>query len=451
MRRRLLLLTLITGALWAVPTAAGAHGIGGRSDLPIPVEFFVVGGGVVLALSFAALAVLWPEPRLQDGPRWRGAGVRLPDAVGTALGVVGIAWLVLVVAAGLFGDGDARTNIAPVSLWVVFWLVLPFGAAVWGNAYRLYSPWGAMGRFLRIDWDEAPPAWGVLPAAAAFAAFTWFELVPSNSGEPRQIALAALFYTAYLMGWTARVGSRGVARSIDAFAVYHRLLSAIAPIGRDEEGRIRRRGWLRALPVVPEVRGLTVFVVLMIGTVSYDGLSATPWWEDVATSISESAAGSAWFETIGFLVMNAAVGGAYLGACWFAARLGGDEVTTGSVAQRFAHTLVPIALAYAFAHYFTLVVFEGQILIAALSDPFGVGWDLFGTATWRPNFRWLSPTAIWYIQVAAIVGGHLAGVALAHDRALAMFRKRDAVASQYAMLALMVALTGLGLTILAAG
>jgi hypothetical protein len=121
------------------------------------------------------------------------------------------------------------------------------------------------------------------------------------------------------------------------------------------------------------------------------------------------------------------------------------------VARSFAHTLVPIALAYAFAHYFTLVAFEGQLLIPALSDPLGLGWNLVGTVDYQPNYTWISPVIVWYIQLAAIVGGHVTGVVLAHDRALALFAGPGAVRTQYAMLALMVALTTLGLTVLAAG
>lgn len=142
------------------------------------------------------------------------------------------------------------------------------------------------------------------------------------------------------------------------------------------------------------------------------------------------------------------IGACYWLASWAAARLApGESLTATAVARSFAHTLVPIAFAYAFAHYFTLVIFEGQILFSAISDPFGRGWNLFGTATWSVNF-WLSPNSIWYIQVVAIVGGHLAAVILAHDRSLAIFPREDAAKSQYAMLALMVALTVFGLTLL---
>ena len=109
---------------------------------------------------------------------------------------------------------------------------------------------------------------------------------------------------------------------------------------------------------------------------------------------------------------------------------------------------MPIAFAYAFAHYFTLIIFEGQQLARMVSDPFGLGWDLFGTANWAIVFS-TSTTWVWYVQVVTIVSGHIGGVALAHDRALAEFGVKVAVRTQSAMLVLMVALTSFGLFILA--
>ncbi|MCI0544032.1 MAG: fenitrothion hydrolase, partial [Actinobacteria bacterium] len=99
-------------------------------------------------------------------------------------------------------------------------------------------------------------------------------------------------------------------------------------------------------------------------------------------------------------------------------------------------------------HYLTLILFEGQQIIRALSDPFGIGWDLFGTAGFRTVFFVTTSDPIWYTQVGSIVAGHVLGVVLAHDRALADFG-RGAIRSQYTMLLLMIALTSLGLFVLA--
>ena len=156
-------------------------------------------------------------------------------------------------------------------------------------------------------------------------------------------------------------------------------------------------------------------------------------------------------ETLGMVVISGLIGAAYWGASWAAVALTGESgLRAAAVAASFAHTLVPIALAYAVAHYFTLVLFEGQLLLSTLSDPFGRGWDLFGTAG-RDIQYWLSVEAVWYVQLVVILAGHVAGVVLAHDRALVEFSEKTAVRSQYAMLVLMVLLTSLGLTILAAG
>jgi hypothetical protein len=153
-------------------------------------------------------------------------------------------------------------------------------------------------------------------------------------------------------------------------------------------------------------------------------------------------------QTILLLSATLVVGLAYWLAALAAARMVGGGWTARKVAWRFAHTLIPIALAYAVAHYLTLIIFEGQQLIAAVSDPFGLGWDLFGTAERSVDFFITTTEPIWYLQVGVIVTGHVLGVVLAHDRALADFGP-DAVRSQYAMLLLMVALTTLGLMILA--
>jgi hypothetical protein len=113
---------------------------------------------------------------------------------------------------------------------------------------------------------------------------------------------------------------------------------------------------------------------------------------------------------------------------------------------------VPIACAYAIAHYFSLLLIQGQVAITLISDPFGFGWDLFGTADYQPDATVVSPNTTWYVQVAVLVVGHVSGLLLAHDRAVALYDSpRTAIRTQYAMLALMVAYTVGGLWLLWSG
>lgn len=421
---------------------ASAHGIGGRSDLPVPVSYFIVGGAVVLALSFAALAVLWPEPRLQvpSAGRVLGSWGRWPLAV---LAVIGIMGLALTIGAGIIGE-DRRTNAAPVLLWVYFILVVPFAGAVVGDFYRHLNPWRTMAGDRERPAFPGVMALGVWPATAVFVAFTWLELVHTDSANPIVIGTAALLYSLYLGAVVVLTDKDTAFGSFDAFTPYNAYIGAIAPLEIDHSGDWRWHGWLRRLPQLPVRRGMPVFVAAMIGTVTYDGLSSTEWWGDTWGETAREE----WFGTLALVSAVAVIYAAYWLASWGAARAGAS-LSVSQVASSFAHTLVPIALAYAVAHYFTLIIFEGQLVTAVASDPLGLGSDFFGTAANRINF-WLSPTSIWYVQLTAILGGHVAAIVLAHDRALAVFPKDRAVRSQYAMLGLMVALTGLGLALLAA-
>ncbi len=418
-----------------VPAPAWAHGIGGRSDLPLPLDVFLVGGGVILVVTFVALSLLWPEERWQRAPAGRVLVQEIPQWLKLLLRGVGLAGLVAIIVTGTFGQALALSDVV---MWVGVWLLVPFTAALIVDVHPLLDPF-------HVAASEEGSSWlGVWPAAAAFLGVTWLELVSPTPGAP-VLGWAILGYAAYLVWVARRHGRRGLA-SADAFRVYASTLGAMAPIGRDADRRWVWRGFLRGLPEVEDRPGLVVFVVLMLGTVTYDGLSNSLWWRETFSD----AAGTVWFGTLALVGVSAIIGGAYWLASLAAARSVGGEHTAGSVAKRFAHTLVPIAFAYAFSHYFTLLLFEGQQIVSTLSDPFGRGADLFGGAAAPINY-FLSPVAVWWVQAATTVLGHIGGVVLAHDRALADFGPVEAVRSQYAMLVLMVLLTGLGLTVLAVG
>ncbi len=438
------------------------HGIGGRQDLPVPLGVSVLAAVVVLVVSFVALALLWKTPRWQEQIRPVAFGQGAARVARPLLGTLGVLGLALVVVSGVFGIDNSSSNPASVMVFVVFWLVVPFVGALVIDVYRWLDPWSRLARWFRLE-REAPGAadrLGYRPATVAFLAFTWLELISPSSG-PEALAIAAAIYTAYLMGMAWWVGPEAGSRSADAFAVYNLMLGGIAPYRIEADG-IVRQGWLRGLVQLPERKGMGLFVIAMIGTVTYDGASATPWWRErlgspLVTTLADGgvsvSAASVVVGTVLWAVTVAALYVAYLGAAAAANRLAGSGLGVRRVASRFAHTLVPIAFAYAFAHYFTLVLFEGQLLLSTMSDPFGRGWDLFGTADRPIDYSLIAESTawVWYVQVATIVLGHVGGVVLAHDRALADFPRERAVASQYVMLVLMVLLTGLGLVILAAG
>ncbi|HJR88240.1 MAG TPA: hypothetical protein VJ930_11365 [Acidimicrobiia bacterium] len=442
-RKSWVVVLLAAGLLIAIPLPALAHGLGGRSDLPVPLGYAVAGALTVLVLTFVALVRLWPEPRMQEPPVLRP--IRFPGwrLVAVALRGLGISVLVVLVATGLFGADNSVRNPAPVLMWVGFWLLVPFASAAVGDLYRLTNPWDLLVKGGSAPQRVWPPSLGVWPALVLFVAFVWIELIYPRAADPVAVAAVVLVF-GLLMVLSADRWEGGL-DGFDPFRTYNGLVSSLAPIQLSEETP-QWRGWLRALPLLPARPGLTAFVITTIATVTYDGLSATGWYDRTFGSFGGSMTGSSLL----LMATGSLLAVAYTGACWAAARQARGRWTTSIVAQRFAHTLVPIAFAYAFAHYFTLVVFEGQLLLSTLSDPFGRGWNLLGTTGRSVDFTLLSPYAIWWVQVAVIVVGHVAGVVLAHDRALLDFPTDTSVRSQYVMLALMVLLTTLGLVILSA-
>ena len=152
---------------------------------------------------------------------------------------------------------------------------------------------------------------------------------------------------------------------------------------------------------------------------------------------------------MGLTVAVAFVGAAYIGAVEVARRIGRERAR---LEQAFIGSLIPIAIAYLIAHYATLLLVQGQLAIPLASDPFGFGWDLFGTLDYRVNVQPLSADQIWYLQAGALVTGHVLGLVIAHDKALALFgSSKVALRTQYAMLALMVLYTVGGLWLLSRG
>ena len=433
-------------------TPAAAHGIGGRVDLPVPAWLFVWGAGAVVIVSFVALGVLWKEPRLEHS---EGGGA-LPERLQALLRSRLAEWVVRAVSLAVFlgvlvasgaGENSAAANLSPVLVYVWFWVGLAFLHAVFGNLWATLSPWDTMARLLRLGERARRPyplAWGRWPAAILLLGFVWLELVYPAGASPRTLALAVGGYTVVTLAGMSLFGRRTWNQNGEAFAVYFDLLSRISPLTRDRNGRVIVRPVLGGLPDLAPRPGLVAVVMVLIGSTTFDGFSSSNLWESWTGALSPGIA--TLVGTAGLLGAIGAVGVAYAVSMAAAGTI--LRTPWHPLAVRFAHSLVPIALAYATAHYFSLLVLEGQLGIKLASDPLGIGWNLLGTGRFVPNLALVSATAIWYVQVAAIVAGHVAGVVTAHDRSVALFPGQLAVRSQYALLAVMVLFTVGGLILL---
>jgi hypothetical protein len=340
---------------------------------------------------------------------------------------------------------------------------------VFGNVWRVLNPWRAAADAvawvtarLGVTWEPLaryPERLGRWPAAALLFAFTAYELAYLDASEPRSLALAILIYSWITWVGTAVFGRETWFDNCEAFSAYFGFLSRIAPVGARERNGTRElvlRPPLKALTNWDDKPGSLAVVAVMLGSVAFDGFSRASWWQDslydlearyIVDSPRTADLVATGFNLLGLALAVGAVALLFLTAVWAARQVSGSRE---GLAQLFVGSLVPIALAYSVAHYFTLLINQGQFAIPLASDPFGKGWDLFGTDGFQPSL-FNSPNAIWYTQVAVLVVGHVLGLALAHDRAVAIWGSaRTAVRTQYAMLALMVLYTCTGLWLLSA-
>jgi hypothetical protein len=446
---------------WAVL----AHGIGGVRDLPVPMWLFYYGSGVALIASFAALGALWKRPVLERSraqPLGEVASrVLLGPELRVLLGAVSLLLFFVVFTAALVGRDSVAANIAPTFVYVVFWVGLVPVMVVFGNVWPAINPWNAAAR--AVGWAAArvgppwtPPAryperLGRWPAAVLLLAFVTLELAYPNSAAPRTLAVAIAVYTWITWLGMAVFGREAWLRHGEAFTVYFGLLAKLSPF-TVREGRIALRPPLSGIARADATPGTVAFVVIMLGSVGFDGLSGTrPWQERLFTIEASLALESPRLADLALMGFNllGLLGAIAIVALIFLLALEGARLAAGAgrpLASEFVLSLIPIALAYAIAHYVSLLLIQGQAIFRLVSDPYGFGWNLFGTANYQINLEVLSPNMTWYVQVGALVIGHVAALAVAHDRAVALFGSAGAaLRTQYAMLMLMIAYTVGGL------
>jgi hypothetical protein len=453
-----------------------AHALVARKDLPIPAWLFAWGASIVLIISFFALSAAWRKPRFEE-ERWRPLGAGFSRALlgrpaQILCGAIGIFLLGFSIYAGLHGTEAPDRNFALTFIFVTAWLGFPLFSVIFGDVFRPFNPWRAIGRVVGGGFSAVagqrpahlkyPESLGRWPAAIGLLAVVWLEVVYGAGGgvavglSPDAAGLAAFIYSIYTLAMMALFGVEKWCQRGEIFSVYFGMFSQLGAFGV-KDGRLGRRLPLSASTHWATVPGSAAVVIASIASTSFDGaqegafksgiLQTFEWLAEAGFSLTTSLRLT---DTIFMLLCFAGVGLVYMiGVRGMATVRGAPPLK--KLRSGFAHTLIPIAFAYLVAHYFSLFVFQEQAQFTyLLSDPLGTATtDLFGTASGGIDFKLLSANAIWYVQVGALVIGHVAGLTLAHDRATAYWGDyRQAARSQYWMLAVMVAFTCFGLYLL---
>ena len=501
----------ITGVILALFVFAGAalslgpahaHGFGERYDLPLPLSLFVIAGAAAVALSFLVVAVFLRGDALhRNYPRYNllripvlGAILSTP-AVTAPLQFLSVLLTAYVIIGGLIGTERAALNPAPAALYVGFWVGLSFFTALFGNLWALVNPWKIVwgfaetvvatfvpGRTLSLHLPY-PQSWGQWPAVLVFGGFAILETVIAGAAGPRALGWIIIGYTLYNFAGMYLFGRDLWLRNAEGFTVVYGFMARFSitevrsptsccadctsegrcsvddgdcvdcyecyNLARPSDREFNIRPFCVGLNRLGDVTAPALcFVILLLSTVSFDGLSATPEWVVFSTQflLQFPKYGGYLANLVGVVGLPIVFGILYAATCRAMIALtrssASESPDAGSLTRAFVFSLLPIALAYHYAHFLGFLLINGQRFIVLVSDPFGWGWDLFGTADAIINIGILSPVFIWYFSIGAIVVGHIAGVYLAHVQAVRLYPdRRAALMSQVPMLVLMVCYT----------
>lgn len=454
--------------LGALSTEAQAHSSTGGIVMLLPTGYVIVAGAVTVAATFILTSLL-PD---RFATSLHGSVLRFPQMPNIPLSFVSLLFflfLVFMVSAGLFGAADPTLNPLPHFIWSVFWVVLVLAHGLLGPLWRVFNPWtgplALVRRALSIRVGIRPLM--VLPerlgyglAIVQFFAFAWFELVSLSPEDPKRLAtVVALYWTVNLVGMIV-CGEEPWKQRAEPFSILLDLIGRLAPLNLEQtavgEGRVVL-GWPghRLFPVAPLPVSAILFVLLVLSTLSFDGLSSTFFWfgqlglnpldfQGRSTVVVSS--------TLGLMACFAVFVLVYFAIVWIGCRLAGVARTL-PVAGVLIFSILPISLSFQFAHYLTLAMVGLQDFAVAISDPFSLGQDWFGTVNLRVTTSFLndfdSVAMIFAAQAIAVTIGHVLAVLIGHAMIVDLIEdRRRKIRLEIPLGSLMVLFTIFGLWLL---
>lgn len=480
------LAALLGLALLAATTAAEAHSFGKLYNLPVPFWMYLYGAAAALLLSFLVVGYFINEDAAAANFRSRDISrnglIRAlgdPRTVAT-FRVLSMMVFLLTVVSGFIGSRNPYLNFNMTWFWIVFVLLFTYVTALTADLYRVLNPWRIGVDWVGRRWPRLiegrftyPAALGFYPALVLYMAFIGIELFAHAGPRALSIMLTAYTFINVIGVWLW--GTRDWFRYCEFFSVFYDLIARIAPIGREPLGEGSGAGHRIVLrqPFIGLIRedarhfSLLLFVLFMLSSTAYDGLRDTlPWvkifWKDLYQGVLKAWLGGDIVKSYPTLQAIYKVWqlsalalspffylALYWISLWFTKLLTRTEIPLRELALKFALSLIPIAFVYNITHYYTLIITQGSQMVRMISDPFGRGWNLFGTAQWMRASITPDASFVWNSQVILILMGHIISVYLSHLVALRVFpTQRQATLSQIPMLLLMVAYTTIGLWIL---
>ena len=479
-----------------------AHGFGERYDLPLPLWLYVSGGGIVVFSSFLAIGFfLQNREIISHYPTKKIVGIlngsrRIQQGMLGILGLASAGILVLVIISGFIGTQIPSENFSPTFVWIIWWTGMAYFSAVFGNFWAFLNPWYVLFSFferlyrlvsrggeisLKVPYPTQIGCW---PAIILYLSFAWFELVYPESAIPVRLSQFILVYSGITLIGMFLFGKEMWSRNGDPFSLCFGLIGKIAPVeARVSDPQICKECtaqcqwsdgvcincstcYFMASPIDREIlfrpfgAGLLqsekvsvptmIFVIVVLSSVSFDGFTSTFLWQLVFSGVYGIIPNVTVTGTIGLVGFSVVFLAVYL---FFSALMSAAtswRMPILAVGTAFIYSLIPIALAYHLAHYFSYLLIQGQLIFPLASDPFGFGWNLFNSGDFVINIAIVNAKFAWITALISIISGHVIAIYVAHVIAMRVFTERvQALRSQYPMVVLMVGYTMLSLWTLA--
>ena len=415
------------------PEFAFAHAGQRGHVMLLPTDLYIAGGAAVVALTFIFMIVVTAKSDIGKNIKLNPPETQINSV--SSLSFLSLAAIFILIWIGFKGNSDPLQNLLPLTTWIVWWIGLTMATALFGNFWDFISPWPALGKLIsfvpRIHLNSKsgrliPDKLAYWPAVIFFFIFAWLELVHPSPMDPVTLARIIIIYLIITASGILIFGSKQWLSKCEPFTVFFRMVAWLSPINliptKERKNtsssiikiRIPCSGLLRS--ELLHISG-TAFVLLVLSTVSFDGLSRTFWWISINGINPLEFPGKTFMiltNTLGlfstFLVFSAA----YYFTHIISRLLNPNSKPSGS----FIFSLIPIAFGYHFAHYLPAFLVDIQYAIIALSDPLDLSWNLFGTSEWIVSASFLSDfesvVTIWFLQISAIVLAHVAAVIVAY-------------------------------------
>ena len=449
-----------------VPQPAFAHAFGTQYTLPIPFTLYFYGAAGALIISFVVIgffirqtkkSLLFPTKDITKA--FVGKILTKPWflRVGQALSVF---LFLLTIITGLIGVNDFAFNFNMTFFWIIFLLGTAYMTALTGNFYRVLNPFFSLVSLSEYVWNASskpiftyPKKLGYFPALLGYFFLIYFELI--GDVTPHKLSVVLLIYSCITFLGVILFGKNDWLEKAEFFGVFFALLSWVSPLAKEKKHVVLRVPFTALVEKRIESFSLLLFILFMLSSTAFDGFRETTVWGNISSALSTQMSSLFGLQTAFvidtvFLILSPFFFlGIYIVILLLTKLVVHTSESIYALALAFAPSLIPIALVYNIAHYYTFLLIQGQDIIRLISDPFGYGWNIFQTANFTPNISLLPTTLIWQTEVAFLLSGHIVAVYISHLIALKVFPShKKAVISQFPMLFLMVLYTVLGLWIL---